>query len=74
MKIVLLEWVDPNLIPHWIPRDEDIHTVKNVTIGILVKETDDEIEINPTVNPGAKLAPISFPKSSKIRMRQLCLK
>lgn len=74
MKIVLLEWVDPNLIPHWTSRDDAIHTIRNITVGVLVRETEDEIEINPTLNFGSKLAPISFPKSSRIRMRQLCLK
>lgn len=74
MKIVLVEWVDPYLVSHWVSREDCLPIMSNVTVGILVSETDKGVEINPTLNPESKLAPISFPKSSIKRIRQLCLK
>ena len=73
MEIVLVEWNDSAAGSSWIRRDipENIDSV--VSVGILIKEDDRQIEIVPNLTKDLKLNQIAIPKSTIKRMRRLSL-
>jgi len=73
MEIVLVEWNDSASGSSWIRRDipENIDPV--VSVGILIKEDDGQIEIVPNLTKELKLNQIAIPKSTIKRMRRLSL-
>jgi len=73
MKIVLVEWDDSASISTWTSRDMSVHIDPCVSIGILKKEDDKEIEIVPNLTEDLKLSPIAIPKGTIKRIRRLKL-
>ena len=73
MKIVLVEWNDAASGLLWARRDIPQCVDPIVSVGILVKENNKEIEIDPNLSKDFKLHDIAIPKGSIKRMRRLKL-
>lgn len=74
MKIELVEWYDSCSCNGWIPKKIEEHIDKVVSMGILFREDEDEIELVPNLGTDIKLHPIAIPKGCILRRRQLQLK
>lgn len=75
MKLELIEWVDActsNAI--WTCLDDELHILPNVSVGIVLREDEKEIEICLTKNWHSKIQSLAIPKSCITRRRKLCLK
>lgn len=73
MKIVLVEWNDAATGNLWTRRDIPQVVDPIVSVGILVREGSEEIEIDPNIGKEFKLHDIAIPKGSIKRMRRLRL-
>jgi len=73
MKIVLVEWNDASSGEGWESRGHKEHTGEIVSMGILVREDEDEIELIPNINIAHKLHQIAIPKGAIKRIRRLKL-
>jgi hypothetical protein len=70
-RLVLVEWDDAANGNVWTNRDLPIHVDSIISIGILVRENDREIELNSTLGKEFKLLQLAIPKNTIKRMRQL---
>ena len=73
MKIVLVEWSDAAHGNLWTDRDTPTHTDPIVSVGLLAREDDKEIELIPTLAKDFKLQQIAIPKGTIKRIRRLKL-
>ena len=71
MKLVLVEWVDSGFANIWQSRDEGLDIVKCVSVGILVRETMETVELCLSLSDIQKAGGIAIPKCSIKRMRIL---
>jgi len=74
MKVMLVEWYDSCSCDSWITRSIEEHIDKVVSMGILFREDENEIELVPNLGTDVKLHPIAIPKGCIIRRRQLQLR
>ena len=70
-RLVLVEWDDAANGNLWTSRDLPIHVDPVISVGILVRENDKEIELNSTLAKEYKLQQIAIPKQCIKRVRQL---
>lgn len=72
MHIVLLEWNDAQCSAEWTPREVPQKTAPIWTIGVMVRETPDEVEIISSASiHDQKLQAIAIPKGWFKRIRRL---
>ena len=71
MKLVIIEWYDSCLGNTWVNREYREHIDKVVSFGVIVREDDKEIELNPNITPDHKLYQMAIPKGCIIRMRRI---
>jgi hypothetical protein len=73
MKVMLVEWDDTCSGTSWESRGGEEHKVGIVSIGILAREDDKEVELIPNQSISHKLHQIAIPKACIKRMRKLRL-
>jgi hypothetical protein len=71
MKIVLVEWSDTTSGSLWQNRAIEQHIDSIISIGILARENDKEIEVIPNTSDEFKLHQIAIPKNNIKRLRVL---
>ena len=68
MKLVMIRWNDPTSTsdPMWQHREEieNLNTAPCITVGILMKETDDDLRVVLSSNPHAFSQAITIPKTA----------
>jgi len=73
--MMLVEWDDSCSSSSWKCRHEPDNISHCVSLGILLREDDREIEVCPNISMlGNKLHSFAIPKGCIRRMRVLCLK
>ena len=74
MQIVLVEWDDACSSYHWEPRNDLTHKLPSVSVGILLREDDEEIEVALTLTQTSKNNSVAIPRGCIKRIRRLWLK
>ena len=76
MKLEMVEWVDARFIEGWYERTglEHYGTIKCVTVGVLVKETQKEIIVAGHRNEEHISGAMAIPKACISRRRELTVK
>ncbi len=73
MKIMLIEWDDTCSGTGWESRGSKETISPVVSVGILVEETEKQVEIIPNLGIAHKLHQIAIPKGAIKRIRKLSL-
>lgn len=71
MKLVMIEWKDSCSGSRWTSRDVRQHPDSIVSVGILVKEDAEEVEIIPNLSHYDMLHQIAIPRGCIKRIRRL---
>lgn len=74
MKLVMIEWHDACSGLAWESRGNCEHTQLIVSIGIIVREDNDEVELAPNISSPHKLHQIAIPRGAIKRIRRLNVK
>ena len=73
MKLVLVEWNDACSGTGWDNRGHEEHTDRIISVGILSRKNDNEIELIPNLGPAHKLHQIALNNGSIKRIRQIAV-
>jgi len=75
MKLLLVEWSDSHFARFgWVHRDNPEPLADSVTVGILLREDEKEIEIVPNLGRDFKSQGTTIPKGCIKRIRYLGVK
>jgi len=62
-RCVYIEWVDSSYATGWVDADDERKPCEIVTVGLVVRETDDHVTIASSLDAnGNPLSPLTIPK------------
>lgn len=74
MKLVMVEWEDSCSGHGWMGRDVGWYIERVVSVGILISEDEEKIELIPNISSPNKLHQIAIPKGCIKRIRRIKIK
>lgn len=75
MRLICVEWNDACSSHHWEPIEDPTHVLPCITVGTLLREDENEVEVALTISPHhSKNNNVAIPKGCIKRIRTLRVK